>query len=116
MLRKSDVLGITMLDQDLSTLKHEGELTVVKKVAEWPRLLELAAKHNEPHRVAFYLYELASEFHSLWNLGKDVPEVRFLQEDDIVQTQAKLALITAVKATLAAGLGILGVTPIDEMR
>ncbi|PIB24290.1 arginine--tRNA ligase [Amylibacter kogurei] len=101
---------------DISTLTHTSELAVMKKVGEWPRLLELAAKHNEPHRVAFYLYELASDFHSLWNAGKDVHELRFLQDDNADATASKLALISSVKVTLAAGLQILGVTPIDEMR
>ncbi|MCL4125446.1 UNVERIFIED_CONTAM: hypothetical protein GTU68_016778 [Idotea baltica] len=94
----------------------KAELAVMKKLGEWPRLLELAAKHNEPHRVAFYLYELASEFHSLWNAGKDVHDLRFLQDDNPDATASKLALISSVKVTLAAGLHILGVTPIDEMR
>ncbi|GLQ34810.1 arginine--tRNA ligase [Amylibacter marinus] len=115
-LRKAADLKISPADQGLSTLQHVGELNLVKKLAEWPRLLELAAKHNEPHRIAFYLYELASEFHSLWNLGKEEQAVRFLQEENLVATGDKLALISAVKATVAAGLGILGVTPIDEMR
>lgn len=114
-LRKAADANIAMNAGDLSTLSHVGEMTLVKKLAEWPRLLELAAKHNEPHRVAFYLYELAGDLHALWNIGKDAPETRFLQ-DDVDVTGQKLALISAVKATLAAGLGILGVTPIDEMR
>jgi arginyl-tRNA synthetase len=115
-LRKADAAGLHANADDLTSLQHTSEMTLVKKLAEWPRLLELAAKHNEPHRVAFYLYELAADFHALWNMGKDAPETRFFQEDDAALTAQKLALISAVKATLAAGLGILGVTPIDEMR
>jgi arginyl-tRNA synthetase len=114
-LRKAGDADVAVNAGDLSSLEHVGEMTLVKKLAEWPRLLELAAKHNEPHRVAFYLYELAGELHALWNIGKDAPETRFLQDDAAISGQ-KLALISAVKATLAAGLGILGVTPIDEMR
>jgi len=115
-LRKADAAGIATDAGDLSSLTHASEQTLVKKIAEWPRLLELAAKHNEPHRVAFYLYELAGDFHALWNMAKDAPETRFFQEDDAAVTGQKLAMISAVQATLAAGLGILGVTPIDEMR
>jgi arginyl-tRNA synthetase len=114
-LRKADELGVSAQTGDLSSLTHDGEMTLIKKLAEWPRLLELAAKHNEPHRVAFYLYELAGDLHALWNMGKEAHEVRFLQDDTTITGQ-KLAMISAVKATLAAGLGILGVTPIDEMR
>ncbi len=115
-LRKTSAVGIVSSNDDLKSLRHTGEMTLVKKLAEWPRLLELAAKHNEPHRIAFYLYELAGDFHALWNIGKDAPETRFFQEDNPTLSAEKVALISAVKVTLAAGLGILGVTPIDEMR
>ena len=115
-LRKTSAVGIVSSNDDLKSLRHMGEMTLVKKLAEWPRLLELAAKHNEPHRIAFYLYELAGDFHALWNIAKDAPETRFFQEDNPTLSAEKVALISAVKVTLAAGLGILGVTPIDEMR
>jgi len=101
---------------DIATLTHDAELAVARKIAEWPRMLELAAKHHEPHRIAFYLYELASEFHSLWNRGKDETDLRFLQEAEIATTQAKISLIRAVSVVISAGLGILGVTPMEEMR
>ncbi|SOH92380.1 arginyl-tRNA synthetase [Monaibacterium marinum] len=104
-----------LADVDLSLLKHEAELALIGKIAEWPRLLETAARVHEPHRIAFYLYDLASEFHGLWNRGKDVPELRFLQ-DDVEETRARLALIRACQLVIAAGLGILGVTPMNEMR
>ena len=81
-LRKTSAVGIVSSSNDLKSLRHMGEMTLVKKLAEWPRLLELAAKHNEPHRIAFYLYELAGDFHALWNIGKDAPETRFFQEDN----------------------------------
>jgi arginyl-tRNA synthetase len=115
-LRKTSAVGIVSSSNDLKSLRHTGEMTLVKKLAEWPRLLELAAKHNEPHRIAFYLYELAGDFHALWNIGKDASQTRFFQEDNPTLSAEKVALISAVKVTLAAGLGILGVTPIDEMR
>ena len=100
---------------DLSHLAHEAELALAAKLAEWPRLVETSARSNEPHRVAFYLYELAGAFHGLWNRGNDVPELRFIQ-DDAVRARAKIALAEAAAIVIAAGLGILGVKPASEMR
>ena len=105
----------TLAAADLTHLGHEAELTMAKKIAEWPRLVEIAARNNEPHRVAFYLYELASDLHGLWNRGNDDASWRFVQEDAGV-TQAKIALARAVSVVISAGLGILGVTPVEEMR
>ena len=101
---------------DLAKLDHAAELAVAKKLAEWPRLVEIAARTHEPHRVAFYLYELAGEFHTLWHRGNDLPELRFLQEGDRDTSLAKIALARAVSVVISAGLGILGVTPVEEMR
>ena len=120
-LRKAAEAGIAVDDAvlaeaDLSGLTHEAELAVAKKLAEWPRLIEVAVRTNEPHRVAFYLYELAGEFHGLWNRGNDVPALRFLQEGDSDTSQAKIALARAVSVVIASGLGILGVNPVQEMR
>jgi arginyl-tRNA synthetase len=106
----------TLSAADLGLITHEAELTVVKKLAEWPRLIEIATRTHEPHRVAFYLYELAGEFHALWNRGNELPELRFLQPDDAATSQAKMALAHAVSVVISAGLGILGVTPVQEMR
>jgi arginyl-tRNA synthetase len=119
-LRKAREAGQAVDDADLaaadlSALSHEAELALAKKVAEWPRLVEIAAKGAEPHRVAFYLYELASEFHALWNRGNELPELRFLQDDPAV-SRAKIALARATGVVISAGLGILGVTPVEEMR
>ena len=111
-----DVSDTTLISAKNTHLSHDAELSVAKKLAEWPRLLELAAKHHEPHRVAFYLYDLASEFHSLWNRGKEDPDLRFLQDDKIDVSQAKISLIRAVSVVISAGLDILGVTPMKEMR
>ncbi len=120
-LSKADEAGFDVSDEnlakaDLSLLGHAAETGLVKKLAEWPRLLEAAAKHHEPHRIAFYLYDLASEFHALQHLGKVEPELRFIQPDAPGQSLARLALIRAVAVAIAAGLGILGVTPAKEMR
>jgi len=111
-----DVSEAALQAADLSKLDHEAELSVLRKVAEWPRLVETAARTNEPHRVAFYLYELAGDFHGLWNRGNDVPTLRFIQEGDAATSQAKIALARAVAIVIAAGLGILGVNPAEEMR
>ncbi|MEM8730558.1 MAG: arginine--tRNA ligase [Pseudomonadota bacterium] len=120
-LRRAAEAGIacdmeTLTKADVSVLDHEAEIGIARKLAEWPRLLEIAARTNEPHRVAFYLYELAGDFHALWNKGNDTPGLRFLQEDDPATSQSKLALALAVAVVISAGLGILGVTPVDEMR
>jgi arginyl-tRNA synthetase len=119
-LRKAVEAGIavddaTLAAADLAKLDHEAELAMAAKLAEWPRLVETAARSNEPHRVAFYLYDLAGAFHALWNRGNDVTSLRFVQDDADV-TQAKIALARAVGVVIAAGLGILGVTPVQEMR
>ena len=120
-LRKATEEGIAVDDAalqgaDLSGLAHEAELKVAQKIAEFPRLVEIAARTNEPHRVAFYLYEMASEFHALWNRGNDDTDLRFLQIGDSSATQSKIALIRAVAVVISSGLGILGVTPAEEMR
>ena len=119
-LRKAIAAGVavddaTLANADLSLLDHEAELTLAGKLAEWPRLVETAARANEPHRIAFYLYELAGEFHGLWNRGNELTELRFLQDDANV-SQAKIALARAAAVVIAAGLGILGVEPAEEMR
>ncbi len=105
-----------LADSDFSLIGHEAELSVLRKVAEWPRLLELATRHREPHRIAFYLHELASEFHGLWNRGKDHPDLRFILQDEPAVSAARAALCRSVAIVISSGLGILGVTPVDEMR
>ena len=119
-LRKAAEAGVatdmeTLQRADLSQLDHEAELKLAQKLAEWPRMVETAARSNEPHRIAFYLYELAGDFHGLWNRGNDVPELRFLQ-DDVALSQSKSALAQAAAIVIASGLGILGVKPAEEMR
>jgi len=111
-----DVTDATLAAADLTRLGHEAELKLARQIAEWPREVEIAARGNEPHRIAFYLYELSSDFHALWNRGNDDTSLRFLQEGDVATTQAKIALIRAAAVVISAGLGILGVTPVNEMR
>jgi len=120
-LRRAAEAGIAVDDAvlqtaDLSKLSHDAEIGVARKIAEWPRLVEIAARTNEPHRVAFYLYELASDLHGLWNKGNDETSLRFIQEDDPATSQSKIALARAVSVVISAGLAILGVKPVDEMR
>ena len=115
-LRRAEEAGIDLSPAaDLSLLAHEAELALAAKIAEWPRVVEIAARAHEPHRIAFYLYELASEVHGLWNRGNDEPSLRFVQ-DDHDAARAKLALIRAAQAVIASGLGLLGVTPVEELR
>ncbi|RDC71650.1 arginine--tRNA ligase [Rhodovulum sp. 12E13] len=119
--RKAQEAGIDVSDAalaaaDLSRNAHEAETALAAKIAEWPRLVEIAARTGEPHRVAFYLYDLAGQFHALWNKGNDEPALRFLQEGDTATSQAKIAQARAVAVVIATGLSILGVTPVDEMR
>ncbi|MFC3087508.1 arginine--tRNA ligase [Tabrizicola soli] len=119
-LRKARDAGLEVGDATLSAahlghLGHEAELQVIRKLGEWPRLVEIAARGHEPHRVAFYLYELASDFHGLWNKGNDDDSLRFIQGDTAISA-AKIALARAVGVVICAGLGILGVTPVEEMR
>ena len=112
----ADVSDKTLAEVDLSGLTHEAELTLIKKLAEWPRLVEIAARGHEPHRIAFYLYDLASDFHALYHQGNADETLRFVQEGDSETTQAKIALIRSVAIVILHGLGILGVTPAEEMR
>ncbi|GGD29582.1 arginine--tRNA ligase [Sinisalibacter lacisalsi] len=113
-LRKAAELGVE--HATLPRVEDDAELAVAKKLAEWPRLVEIAARGHEPHRIAFYLYDLASAFHALWNKGNDAAGLRFVQEGDRDATAAKILLPKAVSVVISAGLGILGVTPAEEMR
>ena len=97
-------------------LTDPAELALIKQMAEWPRLVEGAAQAHEPHRVAFYLNDLASLFHALWNKGKDDTSLRFLLADDEELSRARLALLSAVALVIASGLEIFGVEPVEEMR
>ena len=100
----------------LNLLTDSNELGLIKQLAGWPRLLEGAAEAYEPHRVAFYLYDLASSFHGLWTKGKEQAQLRFLLEEEPALTSARLALVRAVKQVIASGLEIIGVEPLEEMR
>ncbi len=119
-LRKAGEAGVDTSDAalagaDLSRLDHPAEIALIRKLADWPRQVEIAARAHEPHRVAGYLTELAADLHGHWNKGNDEPSLRFVQ-DDPATMGAKIALARATGVVISAGLAILGVTPVDEMR
>ncbi len=105
-----------LADVDLNLLTDSGELALIKKLAEWPRMVEAAAEAYEPHRIAFYLQEVAASFHGLWTRGKDDTALRFLQADNEALSAARLAMVRAVLIVIGSGLATIGVTPIEEMR
>jgi arginyl-tRNA synthetase len=97
-------------------LTDPGERALMRRIALYPRLIEAAAAAHEPHRIAFYLYDLASEFHAHWNRGTDLPYLRFIIQNDPLMTLARLALVQGVVTVLASGLALLGVEAPEEMR
>ena len=107
--------GLDISNADLSLLTDESELQLIKTMANWPRVVEGAALAYEPHRISYYLYDLASEFHGLWNKGNDRVDLRFIIDDNKDITLSRLAMITAFSKIIAAGLNILGVDPVNEM-
>ena len=119
-IRKAEELDIDISDRALSetnltSLTHSSELSLIKKIAEWPRLIEVAARLYEPHRIAFYLFDLSSQLHAHWSKGSDNPDLRFLHNDNLVKTQSKIALARAVSIVISSGLAILGVKPAEKM-
>ncbi|CAN5256782.1 arginine--tRNA ligase [soil metagenome] len=103
-------------DAAVERLDDPAELGLLRQLALYPRMIEAAAVAHEPHRIAFYLYDLASDFHALWTRGRDMPHLRFIITNDAVITKARLALVQGVVSVLASGLAVLGVTAPDEMR
>jgi arginyl-tRNA synthetase len=113
---EADLTPKRLSGADLGFLADPGERDVIRQIAQFPRVVDGAAQSHEPHRIAFHLYDLASAFHSLWNKGKDLPQLRFVNQTDQQSTEARLALVHAVRCVLASGLAILGVSAPDEMR
>jgi arginyl-tRNA synthetase len=111
-----DLSPQTLAGADLGRLDDAGEVAIIQRIAQYPRQIEAAAQAHEPHRVAFYLYELASDFHSQWNRGKDSPHLRFIMENDRQMSAARLALVQGIVTVLRSGLAILGVEAVEEMR
>ncbi|HEY7747206.1 MAG TPA: arginine--tRNA ligase [Aestuariivirgaceae bacterium] len=105
----------SLASADFSLLTDDSELDVIRRLAQLPRLIDAAASTREPHRIAFYLYDLAAEFHSLWNKGKESPHLRFILLNNIEVSIARLAMLRAIRYVLANGLHILGVRPVEEM-
>jgi arginyl-tRNA synthetase len=105
-----------LVNATFGRLEDAGELALMRRLALYPRLVEAAAAAHEPHRIAFYLYDLAGDFHTQWNRGKDAPHLRFIIQNDPQMTMARLALVQGVATVLASGLGILGVEAPEEMR
>jgi arginyl-tRNA synthetase len=105
----------SLLDAPLDLLADPAEIALIRQIATYPRVLEAAATHHEPHRITFYLFDLAASFHGLWNQGKERAELRFLQADQPRLGQARLAMIAAVQLVLAGGLQLIGVQPLEEM-
>ena len=105
-----------LADAALERLTDPAELDLLRRLALYPRMIEAAASVHEPHRIAFYLYDLASEFHALWTRGRDLPYLRFIINNDAEITKARLALVQGVVSVLASGLAVLGVGAPDEMR
>ena len=100
----------------LSLLDDRDEIAFIRLLAQWPRIVEGAAETHEPHRIAFYLQEVAAAFHALWNKGKDEAHLRFIQSGAKDLTLARLALVQALAFVIASGLQVFGVTPAEEMR
>ncbi|MBY0280932.1 MAG: arginine--tRNA ligase [Alphaproteobacteria bacterium] len=100
----------------IELLTDESELAMIKLLANWPRQVEVAALVREPHRLANFLYDLASQFHALWNKGKDNTHLRFIDPDQKELTKARITLISAVAIVISSGLTLFGITPVQEMR
>jgi arginyl-tRNA synthetase len=110
--QRADVLSAAHIER----LEDSGEIDLIRRIALYPRIVEAAALAHEPHRVAFYLYDLASEFHAFWTKGRDAPHLRFIINNDAEITLARLALVQGVVFVLASGLAVLGVHAPTEMR
>lgn len=115
-LKESDLAAEKLANADMSILVDPAELDVIRMLANWPKTVEAAAEAHEPHRVAFYLNDLAALFHGLWNKGKDNVRLRFIDEEDVDATRARLALVVGVATVIASGLKVIGVTPLEELR
>ncbi len=120
-LRHAAELGFATTEKALAaipldSLEDEAELALIRRLAGWPRLVEGAARAFEPHRIAFFLYDLAGDFHILWNRGRDTATLRFIQPERPAETKARLALVAATAVVIRSGLAVMGVVPVEEMR
>jgi arginyl-tRNA synthetase len=110
-----DLSDSALSEATLDRLSDPSEVALIRQLAEWPRVVEAAAEAHEPHRIAFYLQEVAAQFHVLWNKGKDEATLRFILASDRELTRARLALVRGVAAVIASGLAVFGVEPAQEM-
>ena len=118
-MRQAEAAGIDterLAEASLDRLSDAGELAMARLIAQWPRQIEAAAAAHEPHRIAFYLYDLAAAFHAHWNRGREEPGLRFVVEGDADLSRARLALVQGIGFVIGSGLKVFGVTPVDEMR
>lgn len=111
-----DTAAAALTGANVARLNSEDELKLVRLMAAWPRHVEQAAEAAEPHRITFYLQELAAEFHAFWNKGRDDNSLRFLHENDKELSMARLALVRSVATVIASGLNVMGVTPLEELH
>ncbi|WP_342642275.1 arginine--tRNA ligase [Rhodoligotrophos ferricapiens] len=111
----ADLSDEKLAQSDLSVLTDEAELAIIKRLAEYPRIFQGAVSAHEPHRIAHYLYDLASDFHGLWNRGKELPQLRFIIVQNTHATYARLAMLRAIRYVLQNGLSVIGVKPVMEM-
>jgi arginyl-tRNA synthetase len=100
----------------LDSLADPAEIALIRRLTAWPRTVEAAAEAREPHRIAFFLHDLAADFHVLWNKGREDATLRFIQGDEPEATRGRLALVAATAAVIRSGLAVMGVTPVEEMR
>ena len=113
---EAELTPTSLAEADLSSLTDEAETALIRRLATWPRTVEAAALAREPHRIAFFLYDLAGDFHMLWNRGRDDSTLRFLQAGRPEETRARLALVAATATVIRSGLQVMGVEPVEEMR
>jgi arginyl-tRNA synthetase len=113
--KSAKILEENLVPKNLNLLVNQNEVDLIKFITLWPRVLELAAKNHEPHRICYYLIELSSIFHSLWNKGKDNDNIKFVVEGNPDLTNSRLSLVKAVALTLRKGLSILSIEPVFEM-
>jgi arginyl-tRNA synthetase len=110
-----DLSDAALAEAPLDPLSDPTELALIRELAGWPRVVESAAEAHEPHRIAFYLQDVAASFHALWNKGKDEAALRFIIAADPSLTRARLALVRGLAIVIASGLAVIGVEPVEEM-
>jgi arginyl-tRNA synthetase len=112
---QDQLTDLALAEASLDELTDSAEIALIRQLAQWPRLVESAAEAHEPHRVAFYLQEVAAQFHMLWNKGRDEATLRFILASDPALTRARLAFVRGVALVIASGLAVIGVEPVEEM-